>query len=580
MVCCFHQPLSAEQWLFLGEGFQSVTGWLGIKTSYIKDDTISSTGDSLNENSATGRLVQKNSWQGFIYRPWVSTTMINTILQADHNQYDLVDNANQSSLDGLFSTKVTLYPNSELSTDFDFSQRLRKTLSSEEGGDNLLVDTQFSVGSRFQPENETYSANAEYFFNYNDESQDQRSFIQNALDLRYTDELQESNYTFIARLNDEKRTYRALENEHDDLSLQYQHYWAPNISDSIIFSANYTNENDSERDNNITRKSQSKRFQATLTSFVRSSSDDRLTYTVNGFVNQSSRDFNQKNTTYSNANLSAGGFYDYSENIQFSASLDGNFIKQVGNKKKLVTGYASAAYQDEMDISDSLLFSWFLRDAVTAFRGDESEERNLLSFGDGIVKRFYPFGQPLSVSFEQRIDHAVSSDDQDLLQDKWKLTNDLAINWSSSSQNGISTLYMLLTDSRHLTDDKRQFQHVYVSLQRNQSLGANDNWGGDLVYEWDKTVNIFGNEFVTQNAFGTLWYRNYEVWQIPNLRFTSTLDFPLDKLLPDEELREPQPASWQNNIDYRIGFLEFRLHSVNTTESYYVGLEVKRNFDF
>ncbi len=601
LVLLTPQQARAEQWLYLGDGFESTTGWLGFKASYIKDDNDNDASNSPSDVSATGRLVQKNSWQGFIYRPWVSKAMFNTILQADHNQYNLIDNANQSSVDGLFGTVITLYPYSEFVTDFSFNQRIKKTLSSEEDGDNLLLDSQFTIRSGFAPEEASYYATGEYFFNYSDEAMNERSFLQNSLDLRFGDDIDNANYSIIARLNDENINYLDREYDDEDISLDYQHYWSPNIGDSVTISANITREtySESEIDNSnnnptdsdadslidnelqpLAFESESKRAQATLTSFIRSAADERLTYTFNGYVNKNTLGGGEEDVSYSNTALSAGGFYDYSDTVQFSASVSSDHSLQDESKLEVYSSYASASYQDFNDLSDTLSVSWFARDAVTIFRGDEDEERNVISFGYGTVKDFSLFNSYLSVSYDQRLDHETSSNKDELNIEQFKLTNDLAFNLSSvdDSGQGSSTVYLLISDSRHLNQDVRYYQHIYLSLQRNQSLGTDDNWGGNIVYEWSKALDLFGEEVVTNSAFGNLWYRHNELWQVPNLRFTSTLDFPLDNLLPEQQQRDNRPASWQNDLDYRVGFLEVRLNSVLSKDSFYAGLEVKRNF--
>jgi len=595
LVISSPQQARAEQWLYLDDGFESTTGWLGIKASYIKDnnDFANDIENSPSDVSATGRLVQRNSWQGFIYRPWVSNVMFNTILQADHNQYNLVDNANQSSIDGLFATVIDLYPHSDLPTEFSFEQRINKTISSEETDDNLMLNSQFTVSSRLTPEESTYYANATYFFNYSDQSIDETSFLHNALDFSFGDAFETADYTIVARFNDE--SIKELEREYgeEDLSLQFQHYWSPNVGDSVNVSANITRETYNESDNrfhgdedNIVDikqespafESESKRAQATLTSFIRSQADERLTYTVNGYVNKNILATGEQSQNYSNTVLSAGGFYDFSDTVQFSASIGSDHRLDSNSKAKIYSGYGSASYQDFNDISDTLSVSWFARDAVTVFRGDEDEERNIISFGYGAVKDYSLFNSFLSVSYDQRLDHESSSNKDELRIEQFKLTNDLAFNMSSSDGSGSSTVYLLLSDARHLNQDVRSYQHIYLSLQRNQMLGTDDNWGGNIVYEWSKNIDIFGEEVVSNSAFGNLWYRHNELWEVPNLRFTSMLDFPLDNLLPEQQQRDNRPASWQNDLDYRVGFLEVHLNSVVSKGSYYTGLEIKRNF--
>ena len=582
-TCLVPELSMAEQWLYLGDGFQSTTGYLGAKASYQSD--IGSDSNELLSNdgtttSAIGRVIHRNNWQGFIYRPWITSTTLTTELQADYNQYDIQEGGNQSLLAGLLSTSVNLYPHSDYPTTFIFNQYVKKSSGSGDVDDNLLFDTLFSVKNHYQPEDETYSALTQYTFAITDESKDARSYVQNAFDFTGMDEGEGRNYSGMARLNNENRNYLDRNNEHNDASLQFQQFWVLNEGDSINLFADITRENDIEQGDINTRRRDYERAQLTATSFMRSATDDRITYSFNGFANQTNNSISGiGQVEHRSINLSAGSFYDYSDQIRFVASLDGLVTNSNNEKTEFISGFGAINYQDQLFLSDSVLLSWFVNDSVSLLRGDEKENINSIQFGDGLSKDFSLFDTNLTVSLDQTVNHEISSiDEGERLLDEWQLNHDLALNWSSNSGTVNSVFYLLLSDSRHLTEDKRQFQHAYLSLQRNQILSNADNWGGNLVYEWNKTINELGEQESYAQAFGMLWYRNIELWDVEALRFTSTLTLPLNDLLPDDELRANDIASWENALDYRVGLLEIRLNSVTTENSYYVAFEVKRNF--
>jgi len=508
--------------------------------------------------------------------------MLTTELQADYNQYDAQEGGNQSLLAGLLSTTVNLYPNSDYPTTFTFNQNVKQSTRSDSSEDRVQSNTLFSINNRYQPENETYSTQALYTFNITDESEDSRNYVQNALDFTFMDAFEWTNYRVTARLNNENRRYLDLDNEHNDASLQFQQFWFLNESDSASLFADVTHENDIETEGIHTSERDYERAQITATSFIRSAMNDRLTYSFNGFVNKTENATNDLDAVeQSSTSLSAGSIYDYSDQIRFTASLDGFTTDNDNEKTESASALVSLNYQDKRSLSETVQLSWFAHDSVSFVRGDETSSINSVQFGDGFTKILSLYDTDLSVSLDQTINHEFSllDADGDLL-DEWKITNDLAFDWSANSGAVNSIVHLLFSDSRHLTLDKRQFQQVYLSLQRNQILGNADNWGGNFVYEWNKTVGELGEQESNMNASGILWYRNIELWNVEGMRFTSTLTLPLNNLLPDDELRNDELTSWENELDYRIGFLELRLHNVNTENSYYVAFEVKRNFDF
>lgn len=569
------KPSSAEQWLYLGEGFQSTTGYLGIKYSqYDFDDSLRG---AQSTSSFTGKLSQLNSWQGFIIRPWIATATFTTQLGGDFNQYDLNKGENLTSLRGGQTSKVTLYPNSAYPTTFNLDQRVTKTLGTT---DNLLLATNFTVNNNYRPQGETYSTSTQYLFSVNDLSEDERRYRVNRLNFTFLDYLEQSHYSLASRLNSAERTLKALETSDEDMSLRYNHYWSFDKSSSTLFSFDVSHENETDKNASGISESQRLRTQATVTSFIQSKSDDRLSYTLNGFANRSKSKFNSNAIKRDDINLSVGGFFDYNDYLEFSGSVDGTFNKNGQSETKVFSSYLSAIYQDDFAFSDTLSLSWFVSDSEVISRGDDTVALNNFRFGDGLVKNFNLADSSISVAFDQQMQHQTSTDEK-LEVNEWQLTQDLAFNWSSTNSSAINTYaYLLFSDMRHLQGENMAFQHVYFNLQRNQALGRSDNWGGDLVYEWNKSTTNEGIKNSNTNAYGKLWYRNSDLWGRPNARFTSTLSMPFNNLLGEDKLKRTELASWTNDLDYRIGLLEVSLHSIMTKKSYYVSLEFKRTLDF
>jgi hypothetical protein len=586
LTCCLVIKLSsAEQWLYLGEGFQHTSGYIGLKLSQYDVKEASSSADDNGElvTSLTGRILNERSWQGFVVRPWIATTTYTARLEADFNQYNLNENESNTSLRGWTIAKVNLYQDSQYPTILKLDQRVTKTYGTE---DNSIWTRHLAINNSYKPEGKTYSASTQYVLTVEDETNEDYSNLENMISFTFGDYLEASNYRITSRWEKQDQSSNKLDTIDEDSSLRYNHYWSKDESSSTSFSFDVSNESDTAKSAGFRSEFERLRTQATVTSFIKSKSDERLSFTLNGFANRTNFKVlgslgNTVDDTQDTVNLSAGAFFDYSDKVEFNGSLEGLYSKDVRGKGITTTsGFLSGTYQDQRELPNNVLLDWFVTDSVLVSQGDESFAANRLSVGDSFSKDFNVYDSNMAISLDQGIRHETTSESKNTVNE-WELTHDLTVNWGSTGSTGKNTsVYLLMSDVRHLTDDQSAFQNVYFNLKRNQHLGRGDSWGGDLVYEWSNATGPKGVKTKSTTMYGRLSYRDTQFWGIRNALFTSVLTVPFDTWLYDDSINENKLANWENDLRYRVGFLELRLFTIHTIESYYMSLEINRNFDF
>jgi hypothetical protein len=583
LTCCLVIKLSsAEQWLYLGEGFQQTSGYIGLKFSQydVKEASSSATDSGELVTSLTGRILNERSWQGFVVRPWIATTTYTARLEADFNQYNLNENESNTTLRGWTLAKVNLYQDSQYPTILKLDQRVTKTYGNE---DNSIWSRNLTINNSYQPEGKTYSASTQYLLTVEDETKDDYSNLENMISFTFGDYLEASDYRITSRWEKQDQSSTKLDLISEDSSLRYNHYWSKDDSRSTSFSFDVSNESDiAKSGSGFKSEFERLRTQATVTSFIKSKSDERLSFTLNGFANRTEfKILGSNDRRKDTINLSAGAFFDYNDKVEFSGSLEGLFDKDLqGTSTTTVAGFLSGTYQDQRELPNNVLLDWFVSDSVVVSQGDESLAVNNLSVGDSFSKDFSIYDSTMAVSLDQGIRHETTSESNNAANE-WELTHDLTVNWTSIGSTGKDTsVYLLMSDVRHLTDDQSTFQNVYFNLKRNQRLGRGDSWGGDLVYEWSNSTGPNGVKTQSTTMYGRLSYRDTRFWGIRNAVFTSVLSVPFDTWLYDDSINENKLANWENDLRYRVGFLELRLFTIHTIESYYMSLEINRNFDF
>jgi len=588
-IFSFSSLVEASPWLNLSQSNSDTRGFVGLSLSDNGAIRGNEQGSEEGVNTSwIGDIINENIWQGYIDKPWIATAKVRTQLTASINSYDISTNDNTSILTAYAQSSIKLYPDSTYPTTFTLGQRIGEVSSTHA---YRYYKTDFSVNNTYKPEKASYSASTYYRANFDTEDADssggeEHDRFNQQFDFNFTDNLQSSNYTVIARSERKDQESRFNQNKRElldeNMSLQYQQNWFTSGQDSTYLAADISSNKSTITEEDIEDINRFDLAQINISSYIASKQYDNLTYNFNAFANRTEQetDVQSKSRVNDIINVFAGANWDYNDNWRFSGSLDGNYLNDQHTQTNFYSTLLSANYDDNKDLSESIKLNWFVGNSVGIEAGGINGQSYTLALGNGISKELTPLDTSLRISFDQSLNHVVDSA-KDAEPDEWKINHDLNFGWSDY-QNGVnSSAQLSFSDTRHLSDDPYQFQRAYFTVNRDVLLSESDSWGGGFVFEWTNTINDDGEISKSSRAWGSLFYRNSELWQVTNLRFTSELEVPFNDLLPEEDVRiDNQIATWRNRLDYRVGLLTFDLDSTLTEENYHISINVRRNFNF
>ncbi|WP_371374253.1 hypothetical protein [Thalassotalea aquiviva] len=593
-LCLIPTWVQAADWINLYDNNQRTDGYVGF--SFSKNDQFDNDlNNSSSKGSWLGEIFNENVWSGYIDKPWIATTIVTSQLKANTSSYDVNSNETISTISAFAGQQIKLYPDSDYPTIF----RLGQTLGSHSGRRGYeYAHTDFHVTNTYTPTGASFSTRINYRalfdreFASSTESDDGKR-LDHELDFEFNDSHSRGDYKLIARadkLDIEYESDNLLSQDlRQNLSLQYLQDWQFNEQDSVYLNASVSTDKYAIDSVNVLNNQSIKIgsgydvFQTNVSSFIRSKEIENLTYNLNAYINQTQLEsgFSNSANTAKNASVYFATIYDYDQNWQFDGSIDSYYSESNGNGSQFYAAFANASYQQSAELSESIRYQFMVNNGIGLDRGDRNGENYAFRMGNGFTKFISVYDTSLQISFDQLVSHQVNNA-KNVDPEQWQISHDLDFEWSAYQGGVSSTALLTLSDTRHLTDDLDRFQQIYLTLRRSTQLGDYDSWGGDFVYEWNSTVFDDGSSGTYNRAWGNLFYRNTELWDIQNLRFTSELRVPLNDLLPDENRfgNSRQVANWHNKLDYRIGLLELDFNATMTEDYYHLALNIKRNFNF
>lgn len=156
--------------------------------------------------------------------------------------------------------------------------------------------------------------------------------------------------------------------------------------------------------------------------------------------------------------------------------------------------------------------------------------------------------------------------------DSRALAHTVGLGWNHAAESGTASMRLSLSDARQFSGDRAHLQLINFQLNGAHEIDRQRRWSGNLTVQRmfqrardladpllaPSTVFDFDRQ-ITHSASGELGYQQVPVFNVPRLRFSSTLRISADAqhqrdtlvALPDRET-----ASWENRLDWRVGRLD------------------------
>lgn len=259
------------------------------------------------------------------------------------------------------------------------------------------------------------------------------------------------------------------------------------------------------------------------------------------------------------ANLNQGLVYEYSDNLQFSESVNANYFEDKSGGLFTVNEALAARYiSDRIDtgLGD---YGWSAGTTYSNVHGDVEREHSLATqFSHSLLKDFSITGEyQLRTNLTQSFTYESQSEDED----EKRIDHSYSVTWSNTALRQQNLLRLFVSDSRSLNRDDDNFQLVNLQYTGSNSITRYSQLSGNatLQYSRQEIEGMLSEQTVSN---GQLEYRRSRVFQLPGMFFTSLLKLSerqseTERLIEDND--SATEASWENSLLYRIGRLETQL---------------------
>lgn len=292
-------------------------------------------------------------------------------------------------------------------------------------------------------------------------------------------------------------------------------------------------------------------------------------------------------TRSASANL--GGNYDLTRNTRLNASVNVNMTDNNGVRTVTSDQSAGANYQSDTFDLGAFRYSGFASGSLSN-RTDSTDSGQHLTLQAGhSLNRSTAFGggtlglnlnQSASSDFDT---HTPANNTDTHSPVIVRLSHSGSLTWNDTAGQKTTFLRLSASDSRAVSGAQDFFQILNLQASRNESLGRNVSWAGNLTIQAARQGTGATPATTVTTSSADLSYRHQRAFGVPRLRFVSELriygDAPLPMLASPQE---QETRSWENRLDYSIGRLDLRLSAriseVNKKQSSLLMFTLNRQF--
>ncbi|QSX41267.1 hypothetical protein [Shewanella cyperi] len=565
--------LAAVTWFDLSAPQLMQYGSFGLAASYAKGGETYS-----RDLSFIGDYNGRANSSGYIYRPWVLGLNVNGQLNGQLQEYDVYANQLYNSLAWGLGTGLTLYPADESPTFFNanFSQ-----VRSQSSTDNIFNTLSLGISKNLNFSGN--SLNSRYAFRNETESENGRDFKVHELELNYTGLYEDHDESGYLRLDSRKATAVGLENSDWNIYLGYNHnfnYWERSYS-NIGGSYSVSNRSNSESDVDLTnfRVFNGNSWNIADLPEMRLSLNNQV-YSLEQDGRNEGGQVNIQNLTWS-SNIAAD--YDWSDTLSSNASvlvekngtvgtLNGERYFEMDSTRILER--LATRWRDNFDLGFAR-YNAHVRGSFNASQGEQDAQDVQLDLSHGIRRDFSPVVGAIGLSLTQAYTRTLTFSDSESSSDR--LAHSFDVNWNLGEGASNTNIFGRISHDMSPMDGGSWQERIDVGVESASMASSRASFGGRMNYGWSRTV-FAGSDLESQSAWGNLWYREQDLFDIWGLLLEATLDLPLENYFFNDGNNRNDVATLDVKLKYNIGRLEIRFSSVFSETSEFYSISARRKF--
>jgi len=532
------------------EGGGPVRVWGELSSAYRLRESVG--GDSENTNWLNTGTISASS---YVWRPWFALLNGSLSLSVEKNE----DERQKKSEDEFATGDVyfNLFPTSR------FPFRAYYIESRDQFDNNSsrfnIETTEYGVNQQYRSLDGRHNYLAEYE-NHQQDNSDRNNFTAESLLLSGDDRIGDHVLNTDLKLDTVDSTASDEQAETYSITLDHSYGDTTNWSIENLLSTSSTENDFSDSSNDIDTSQ--------LSSFVswhpRNQKDLKLTGSLRlseTRQQQQSDDVMLMDASESEAetaNLNQGLVYEYSDNLQFSESINANYFENDSGGLFTANEALAARYTSDRVGTGLGDYGWSAGTVYNNVHGDVEREHLLATqFSHSLLNDYSNAGEyQLRTNLTESFTYESHSE-----EDEKSIDHSYSVTWSNTALKQQNLLRLFISDSRSLNRDDDNFQLVNLQYTGSNSITRYSQLSGNvtLQYSRQETEGMLSEQTVSN---GQLEYRRSRVFQLPGMFFTSLLKLSerqseTDRLIEDND--SATEASWENSLLYRIGRLETQL---------------------
>jgi len=269
--------------------------------------------------------------------------------------------------------------------------------------------------------------------------------------------------------------------------------------------------------------------------------------------------FEPVETEITTANLNQGLIYEYTDNLQFSESINVNSVESEGEILTTISESLSTRYSADRSSTALGDYGWFAGTSYINLHGDAESESSLDNqFSQSLLNDYsVEGGYQLRTNLTQSFNYLYES----RREDEKSIDHSYSVTWSNSAIRNQNLIRLIISDSRSLNRDGDFFQLVNFQYTGSIRFSRYAQFSGNLTLQQSNQESGRRRSEET-SANGQLAYRHSRAFQVPELIFLSELRLGKSQSDTERFVDGPDPdteVSLENSLIYRIGRLKVGL---------------------
>ncbi|MDR2877255.1 MAG: hypothetical protein LBV36_04345 [Chromatiales bacterium] len=516
---------------------------------------------SSNSDAISNQLRGAVGAQAYLWEPWFANLSAGLRVTQDNTNYGEAGTSSRTIIAG---ADIDLNVLAQSRTPFSLSYR-----KSDSRVDTVSLPSPLTALGGYDFSTERLTLRQGYFTELGDrlqlrldhgtwESSGIEDYHDNSVGVEFN--MRRPRHTLSMRTSYQEIGVATIDQNTDIKLANVEHFFHPNRALRFDTMASYYDSDTSTRQPlNSTNQSNANMSYAQLSSFAFWRPADQPLSLSAGlrFFDLTANNAAGNNLDQASVSATAGGFYQFTKNLRFDASVDvtESSAEGVDTSSRERVG---ALYQSDLrNLLSGFTWNWYTQASVqNQDIGEASLLTGLLTVGHDAQRLWMTNGRgTFRLSFSQSVSVIGQSGD-DAVAGSSNVSNErldhtASLSWDLYGESGSTTAYVTLSDSRGFGDQPNSQQFANFQFMRTQNLTLYSTLSGNLTVQAIQRDFNGQRDSDTVSATGQVTYRHMGLFDIAQLRFNS--DLRIARAATDEGIDR---AEWENRLDYAIGLVD------------------------